>query len=253
MRLKITFVPALAVLALAACEPPVPDSGARGAGFETPDQFAQRREAELTTGIRAPQTILPPTTVPATEAEQLASETRAILGGGGTAAPAPVQTASLGDPEPLPTAAQPPASVNPAALELNRDNPALSREQDFGAVSAERSIQDDAARVSAARQQYQLVQPTELERPDDNGPNIIAYAIERARPIGASGTYRRAVLASSRRSEQKCEGYRTADVAQEEFLSAGGPDRDRLNLDPDGDGNACAWDPAVFRNLVSNN
>ncbi|WP_371157363.1 hypothetical protein [Jannaschia sp. 2305UL9-9] len=260
MRASPTLLPLLAAMTLAACDPPVPDSGAQGAGFETPDQYAQRREAELSTGVRAPQAVRPP----ATEAEELASQTRAILGGGSTstpattAAPAPVATATIGTPAPLPTIADPAtlttatatATVDPSAVDLSRDNPTLSREQDFGAVSAERSIQDDAARVNAARQQYQLVQPTELERPNDNGPNIIAYAIERARPVGASGTYRRAALASTRRSEQKCEGYRTDDVAQEEFLSAGGPERDRLNLDPDGDGNACAWDPATFRNLV---
>jgi hypothetical protein len=30
-------------------------------------------------------------------------------------------------------------------------------------------------------------------------------------------------------------------------LSNGGPERDRLGLDPDGDGFACYWDPTPFR------
>ncbi|MGB3408042.1 MAG: hypothetical protein WBA67_11165 [Jannaschia sp.] len=256
------LLPCLVVMsAMAACAPPLPESGAPGIGFETPDQYAARREAQLTTGVRTPPTVRPPATPPAgalspqintaavtpppaSEAEQLASETRAILG-----SPAPLPTSGA----PLPDAAASTpfeSPVNTAAVDLSRDNPGISQEQDFGAVSAERTIQDDAARVNAARQQYQIVQPTELERPQDNGPNIIAYAIERARPVGESGAYRRPALASERRSAQKCQGYRTADVAQEEFLSAGGPDRDRLNLDPDGDGNACGWNPATFRNLV---
>ena len=38
-----------------------------------------------------------------------------------------------------------------------------------------------------------------------------------------------------------------SDLAQIEFLERGGPARDRLGLDPDGDGYACAWDPTPFR------
>ncbi|GIT90755.1 hypothetical protein JANAI62_12100 [Jannaschia pagri] len=272
MRARSTFVPAIALLALAACEPAIPESGPRGAGFDTPDQYAQRREAELRTGVRAPQTVRPPATpaaesapapAPVSEAQQLANETRQVLGAPTQApqppAPAPLPTAAtttttLPAPAPLPSAAPvpAPAPTTTAAVDLSRDNPGLSQEQDFGVVSAQRTIEDDAARVNAARQQYQLVRPTELQRPNDNGPNIIAYALERAKPVGASGSYRRPALASNRRSEQRCQGYRTADVAQEEFLSAGGPERDRLNLDPDGDGNACGWDPATFRSLVRN-
>ena len=276
MHLKALLIPALALVALAGCNPPVPDSGARGAAFETPEQYSARREAELRTGartgVRTQATVLPPATPPApppppqaplparttsapistaavtvpppaTEAERLAQETRAVLG----APPAPAPTPLPSAPAPLPAAT---TTGTAAAVQLNRDNPEISREQDFGAVSAERSIQDDAARVQAARQQYQIVQPTELQRPDDNGPNIIKYALEQAKPVGASGTYRRGVLTSARRAAQNCQGYRTDDVAQEDFLSAGGPQQDRLNLDPDGDGNACGWNPATYRSLV---
>jgi hypothetical protein len=64
--------------------------------------------------------------------------------------------------------------------------------------------------------------------------------------------YNRSPFSNRARFESRCAGYRTADVAQEQFLAAGGPQRDRLGLDPDGDGFACAWDPATFRNLVRN-
>ena len=40
------------------------------------------------------------------------------------------------------------------------------------------------------------------------------------------------------------------DQAQIDFLSKGGPERDRLSLDPDGDGYACGWDPRPFRKAV---
>ncbi|UWQ19191.1 hypothetical protein [Jannaschia sp. M317] len=274
MRATSLILSVLSVAVLAACEPPVPDSGARsGAGFDTPDQFAQRRaaeaarqealraeaerrrEAQLRQAAPTPsQSIQAPTT----EAEVLASQTRAALGRPDPVTPDPVD---IGAPAPLPTATTAtvlpggpvaPLATGAPAADLDRDNPGLSQEQDFNAVAAERSIQDDAARVRAARQQFELVQPTELERPADNGPNIITYAIEQARPLGSEGSFRRNPLASARRSQINCQGYRSDDIAQEAFLEAGGPARDRLNLDPDGDGNACRWDPGLYKNLVRN-
>ncbi|CAN0586593.1 unnamed protein product, partial [Ectocarpus sp. 12 AP-2014] len=38
-----------------------------------------------------------------------------------------------------------------------------------------------------------------------------------------------------------------ADQAQIAFLEAGGPEKDRNGMDPDGDGFACNWDPTPFR------
>ena len=43
---------------------------------------------------------------------------------------------------------------------------------------------------------------------------------------------------------------RAPTPAQQAFLEAGGPERDRKGLDPDGDGYACAWDPTPFRAAV---
>ena len=44
-----------------------------------------------------------------------------------------------------------------------------------------------------------------------------------------------------------CARYGSPDLAQQAFLEAGGPERDRRGLDPDGDGYACTWDPRPFR------
>ena len=44
----------------------------------------------------------------------------------------------------------------------------------------------------------------------------------------------------------------SSDLAQKAFLSRGGPERDILLLDPDGDGFACKWDPRPFRLAVQN-
>ena len=238
-----------ALTLIVACAPPIPDSATRGAGFDTPAQLAQRREAQLTgraplqpgfdggSPISAPYALGPgmgaPTPVaPMSEAEALAQQTRAALGQPMAPAPLPVATG--------------------AAIALDRDNPSISREQDFAAVSAQRDIAADAERLRIARQQYQLVPPTQLERPDSTGPNIFAYALGPARPKGTRGAFGRGLGASANRASAKCGTYTSDDTAQEAFLAAGGPARDRLGLDPDGDGNACGWDPAVVRRLVRN-
>lgn len=255
MRTSNILLSLMALPLLVACAPPLPDSGARGAGFDTPAQVAQRREAQLTgtSPLQPSATIQPPSpgTVlaggpqpqqplgPRSEAQELADQTRAALG-------RPVDVATTAAPAPLPGA------TGPAGAALDRDNPSISSEQDFAAVSAERGIAADAERLRAARQQYQLVTPTELQRPESTGPNIFAYALGPAKPVGTQGAFRRGLGASESRSAAKCQSYRSDDIAQEDFLAAGGPERDRLGLDPDGDGNACAWDPSVVRRLVQN-
>lgn len=42
-----------------------------------------------------------------------------------------------------------------------------------------------------------------------------------------------------------CTEYATAQAAQTEFILRGGPERDPLGLDPDGDGNACGYRPGM--------
>ena len=262
MRVIPTLTALPAILLLVACQPPVPNSGPN---FDIP---AQRRDAQLSgqAPLQVPPTILPPATppggtiagAPLTEAQILANETRAALGQPLAPLPnnpveLPGQTASIAPlPAPLPNAPAPlpSATGTPTAPDLDRDNPNISREQDFAAVSAQRDIEADAERLRAARQQYQLVTPTELQRPDETGPNIFAYALGPARAVGSNGAFRRGLGASARRAANKCQNYRSADIAQEDFLASGGPERDRLGIDPDGDGNACGWDPAVVRNLV---
>ena len=69
----------------------------------------------------------------------------------------------------------------------------------------------------------------------------------------APGTqiYRRIGLNRAAKFERNCAKYPSPDRAQEEFLAKGGPERDRLGLDPDGDGYACSWVPRPFRKAVS--
>ena len=145
-------------------------------------------------------------------------------------------------------------------LEANPNNPppqtvtsatGISTENDFEAVDNVRSIEGDAEFLARNRAQYQVVQPTALpSRGNDLGPNIVDYALSTRHPIGTK-VYNRIGINKAGRFERNCAKYASADRAQKDFLAKGGPRRDKLGLDPDGDGYACNWNPAPFRRAVS--
>ena len=127
------------------------------------------------------------------------------------------------------------------------NNPGLSDEQDFGAVSDRQSIESDAERLERNRALYTLIEPTEVPtRPGTDIPNIVAYALQTNNPLKTQ-LYDRGPFASEKRALANCNAYPSPGKAQEVFLSKGGPKRDRYGLDPDGDGFACTWDPTPFR------
>ncbi len=225
--MRITLI-ALAVTTLAACSPPVPDSAA-GVGFNNYDNYIaekRARDAQLRTGttqVAAP--IAPPSAGPQTEAQATAAAAVAAI------QPTGVQT----------------ASAQPALPRSN--NEAISDEQDFGAVSARQSIESDAQRRAAQSAQYQVVQPTAVPtRPSGTAPTPIEFALEVTHPVGQK-VYSRSLFGSNKPSPN-CARYPSAEQAQDAFLKAGGPTKDKLKLDPDGDGYACGWNPAKYRQLV---
>jgi hypothetical protein len=85
-------------------------------------------------------------------------------------------------------------------------------------------------------------------RPAQDGPNVVAFALATNHAVGTS-RYGRSDP-SADRAERACARYVSDDLAQEAFLQAGGPEGDRLGMDPDGDGYACGWDPERFRRAV---
>ncbi len=122
----------------------------------------------------------------------------------------------------------------------------ISDEQNFAAVSERVSIEGDAARMAALASEYEAARPTALPtRTGTEGPNVVTYALSTKHPVGTQ-VYRRTTLFSGKK-ENACAGYVSADIAQRDFLANGGPEKDKLGLDPDGDGYACGWDPSVFR------
>jgi hypothetical protein len=125
----------------------------------------------------------------------------------------------------------------------------VSDEQDFEAVAARETIESDKARIERNRAQYQIDQPGALpQRTGPLGPSIVEYALATQHPVGVK-LFRRSPF-KFKKVEVACAPYGNADLAQEAFLGAGGPDRDRLGVDPDGDGYACGWDPSPYRAVV---
>lgn len=239
---------------LAACAPQVPDSGA-GIGFGSEAEAMQARERELagvpaTADRLAPPQALSSETLPPADpllqpaprspgsvsaaqsgsADDIAAQTAAVLA---STAPA-TGGATLGSPEVVTTES------------------GLSAENDFSAVAETRTIESDAALIATNRAQYEVVQPTAV--PDRDGatqPNIVSYALSTSHPVGTR-VYSRSGINLDGRAERACRNFSSADLAQIEFLSRGGPERDRAGLDPDGDGYACNWDPSRFRKAVQN-
>lgn len=259
MRIMIS-VAALGLLA--ACAPPIPDSGA---GFDTTLDQAKAQQ-ELLDGVRAGGAVPPPQVV--------SSETLGPADAGATAtAQAPLtatgtsttssgtstgtSTGSADDIAQETAAALAAASQNSgvAPIQASPSNPApqqvssagISDENDFSAVSSRESIASDAARIEQNKSTRQVVAPTALpDRPSDTGPNIVTFALNTSNEPGTR-LYSRTGINLQARADRNCSKYPSPDQAQIDFLAKGGPDKDRLGLDPDGDGFACSWDPRPFR------
>jgi hypothetical protein len=203
----------LSMLALAACQPSVP---AEGVGFGDYDSY---RTAQL-------------------ERDRILSGQAPILPPAGSVAAQPVGA---------PLSAIPAAPAAPVAGVPLRNNPGISDEQNFDAVSARETIESDAERLARLRAEYQVIEPEALpERRGDAGPNIVAFALSTTNSVGQT-IYRRSGFRADARFQSACARFGTADEAQRAFLERGGPEEDRMGVDPDGDGFACFWDPSPFR------
>ena len=231
---------ALALTGLAACQPAVPDSGA-GVGFGDYSDYQRQREAQLQGGAvqslpaasaisAEPLDAAGTRTAAADPGADIAAQTRAALG-----TPAPGDGGSVLQADP---SNPPPVAVNAVGI---------SKENDFTAVGEQRSIAEDKALIAQNRANYTQVQPEALPTRTDTGPNIVAYALQTTHNVGQTQYRRSSLLGGEGRAQKACAGYPSPDLAQTEFLKAGGPERDRKGLDPDGDGFACSWDPRPFR------
>lgn len=251
---------------LTACAPVVPDSG-RGVGFDgTLEDLQRQRDAQLEgrlvpapSAASAQPLESASVAAPAGSAAATAAETRRVLEATRTGSTAP-NTAGVSNNTVLASGAsnglgndgrtnsgQEPLQASPSNAAPELVNTAgISRENNFDAVSNQRSIEGDAARLARNRAQYEVVQPQALPSRRDAGPNVVAYALQTSHARGTQ-VHRRIGLNKAAKFQRSCAQFSTADEAQIAFLSQGGPQKDRAGMDPDGDGFACNWDPAPFR------
>lgn len=269
-----------AILVVAGCTSDVPDSGS-GVGFGDYADYElerARREAALTgqpLSALVPQTTVGPTpnadVIPGVEAEgeaevpeaadqAITSDELAAAGIGGAQAQ---QGALVPLGEPVGVIAPAPA-VNSgglanatitdpnASLRSVGDNPNISDEQSFDAVTGRETIESDAQRRAQQAERLVVVEPVPLPTTRANsGPNIVQYAINAPNQKGQQW-YSRSILSGDNRFQRNCATYANPDAAQRDFLARGGPERDTRGIDPDGDGFACGWDPAPFRLAAGN-
>lgn len=256
---------------LAACSQSVPDSGA-GVGFNDYNSYLREQQAAA---ARTPVTPVAPfgtATAPAapqggfsTDLASAAIDRATGVAPAATTAPmdpfaanTPLATTQpLSATQPVATAAFDPNDPNrprgnaPTTIQeqsgemIHSGNATISDEQDFAAVSERETIESDKQRLERNRAQYTVIQPTAVPERTDTGPNIVQYALATTHAPGTQ-MYSRSSLRLTD-PNVACARYASPDLAQQAFLAAGGPERDRKGLDPDGDGYACAWDPRPFR------
>jgi len=235
---KIVII-GVSLLALTACTPPVPNSG-EGVGFNDYAQYeVERAQREAALQGRSSPT--------------LAQNGAIVPQSQGSATLPPAQGVSTTELAAAGINTTVPTVQSAAPQSALASNPGISDEQDFGAVASRESIESDAQRRERQAAAYQLIEATALpDRSGNAGPNIIQYALQAPNDRGEP-VFDRSSLSGERRFLRNCAKYRTPDDAQRDFISRGGPSRDRLGIDPDGDGFACGWDPQAFRALASGN
>jgi hypothetical protein len=205
------------------------------------DDFTGRIEQALAEPADAPQpvTLAPTATVAAPPAPspiglvEPLPPLEAPAAGSAAAAAAVAAASNAGTGGPVPTGA--------AATPLDDDRLNLNlytlEQQRIDAAIAERDLEE-------ARRQLVIVEPGAVPRPVE-GVNIALFAQQTSNAVGARVYQRSAGFGGG-----NCRRFSTPDQAQRVFLSSGGPSRDPYNLDPDGDGFACGWDPEPFRRLA---
>jgi hypothetical protein len=231
-----------AAIALAGCAPPPPVDAGAGVGFQDYNSYIRG-------GSPAPTPSGPVVVPPVGGAFDPAAAAAALDRADGvtplspTAAPLPPVADSAARPR-----GSAPAGIQEESGEV-AGNVGISDEQDFNAVAARETIESDAERIARNRAEYVVVAPGALpQRPGDTGPNIVEFALATNHAPGVQ-LYKRSGI-GLRDAASACAKYPSPDQAQQAFLERGGPERDRLGVDPDGDGFACSWDPRPFRTAL---
>lgn len=142
-------------------------------------------------------------------------------------------------------------AANPAATELKAAEDRLARAE--GIAEPQKPVETiETQPLSGVAPAPELNQPVTVQTPvaPEQGTrvNLAKYALAQTNPVGTK-IYSRFVL-NRAFTKNRCAQYASSNDAQTAFLQAGGPNKDRLGLDPDGDGYACSWTPETYRRLL---
>ena len=239
------FGAALAMLAIAGCTPAANTGTGSGVGFTDYGTYIRGAQPAPAGG-----TVVPPPSGTFDPAAAAAAIDRADGSTAPVSGPLPTELPTA-LPEATDSSSRPrggaPAGIKEESGEVS--NLGISDEQDFEAVKSRETIESDAERIARNRSQYVIVEPKDLPaRPGDTGPNIVEFALATTHAPGVQ-MYKRSGI-GLRSADSACAKYASPDKAQQDFLAKGGPERDRLGVDPDGDGFACSWDPRPFRTAL---
>lgn len=244
----------LPVLAIAACDGGVPNSGVGFGDYET----YLKREAELGGKPAAPAAIPaaesvtsgPISSAPIQNSNAPLSALStpapvAVPTGTEQALPAPVAAgAPVAGVAGAPGASDPQAIGADALAALNATAPAGAAAP--AAPAAPVFAGESATASSTAVPAAAPVAPVAPAATGGAaGPNLAAYALAAGNAPGQAVYERSGLRLTS--PEKACAKFTSSDLAQMAFLEKGGPAKDPLNLDPDGDGFACGWDPRPFQ------
>ena len=101
-----------------------------------------------------------------------------------------------------------------------------------------------------ARQKRTIVEPEDTEELSEKSDiNLALYARQTFNSVGQK-IYNR--NPTKKKKIDPCLRFISAEDAQRFFLKKNGPQKDFWNLDPDGDGFACKWNPEQYRKLLVN-
>ncbi|MBN8294447.1 hypothetical protein JI664_20915 [Rhodobacter sp. NTK016B] len=164
------------------------------------------------------------------------------------AQPAPAQAITAAQPAPMPAPAPAQSGTAFSATPVAGQAPQQGI-RDAQTYHADAST--PAGAQGAGPAPAQIVTVGSVPPPTESGgPNLMEYALSVPHGPGTE-VYRRINPMRWSSWQDNCLRFRNQDAAQRAFLEAGGPDRDRDNLDPDGDGFACWWDPTPLRQAVA--
>lgn len=247
--MRISMVASAALLAVAACADGVaPQGQGRGVSAGTAigggdyQRYLRAREDAARSGV--PYSVPPEHTRAQGAAQREWQSASQSSGGAPLAAPMAPRAQTNTTPATTTTA----AATSTAATQASggRDS-AIADQQRYDPDNPRPAAASRPAPGQGESRPVPLVRVADASAAE--GPNIVAYALRTSHPVGTERYPRRNPL-RWQLWERNCLQFTDQNAAQEAFLAAGGPERDRQNLDPVGDGYACWWDPEPIRRAV---